>query len=81
MRAFELAAEIDEQRRVQVVLPESAPPGPARALVLVPEDEEGSPELWMRGVAREWLRELADERENIYTRADGEPLDVAQAHG
>jgi hypothetical protein len=47
-------------------------------LVLVPEAEEDEAGLWMQGVAREWAAELADEREDIYTLEDGEPVDATR---
>jgi hypothetical protein len=58
-------------------LPESAPRGPVRVIVLLPEageDEAGV--AWARGVAREWAQELEDETEDIYTLEDGEPVDA-----
>ena len=77
MKAFELVAEVDEQRRLQVMLPESTMPGRVRVLVLVPETEdEEAGALWMQGIAREWAAELADEREDIYTLEDGEPVNA-----
>jgi hypothetical protein len=76
VKAFELVAEVDEKRRLQMTLPPSVMPGRVRVLVLVPEaDEDEAGEFWMQGVAREWAAELADEREDIYTLDDGEPVD------
>ncbi len=77
MKAFEFMAEVDAQHRLQAVLPESAPPGHVRVIVLVPEEEEPDM-LWMQGIAREWAAELADEREDIYTLEDGEPVDATR---
>ena len=32
-------------------------------------------ERWMSGIAREWSDELSDDRQDIYTLDDGEPVD------
>ncbi|MBI1926337.1 hypothetical protein HYR99_19095 [Candidatus Poribacteria bacterium] len=79
MRAFEFVAEVDKQHCLRMVLPQSTMPGRVRVLVLVPEvGEDEADTLWMRGVAREWTAELADEREDIYTLEDGEPINAAR---
>lgn len=79
MKALELMAEVDAQRRVQLVLPESVLPGIVRVIVLTPETlEEEAEATWMSGIAREWAGELADERQDIYTLEDGEPVDAAR---
>jgi hypothetical protein len=36
------------------------------------EDDAGA--AWMEGVLHEWADELADERQDIYTLSDGEPV-------
>jgi hypothetical protein len=78
MRALEFFAEVDDQRRVQLTLPPAVPPGQVRVLVLLPEDEEDASNAWEQGVAREWADELADERQDIYTINDGEPIHAAR---
>jgi len=79
VRAFELEAEVDEERRLSAVLPGNATPGRVRVIVLVPEaDDATADETWMRLVAHEWAQEIADEREDIYTVSDGEPVDAAR---
>ena len=37
MKALELIAEVDEQHRLNAVLPEDMPPGRVRVIILVPE--------------------------------------------
>ena len=37
----------------------------------------GSDAAWARFVAEQWLDELADPREDIYTLRDGEPVNAA----
>jgi hypothetical protein len=78
VKALELVAEVDELRHLHTALPQSVRPGRVRVLVLVPEAEEDEAGLWMQGVAREWAAELADEREDIYTLEDGEPVDATR---
>lgn len=86
MKAFEMIGQIDENRQLHLELPPEAPPGRAHVIVLLPEAQEAQAEAqedeagaqWMRGVARAWTDELADAREDIYTLADGEPLDAAR---
>lgn len=79
MKAFELIGEVDEAQHLIAVLPEYAPPGPVRVIVLMPETtSDKGEELWMQGIAHEWQAELADERQDIYTLEDGEPLDATR---
>ena len=55
-------------------MPDSVRPGQVDIVVIVPIDREDEA-AWMRGVAHEWRDELSDPREEIYTLADGEPVD------
>ncbi|HXJ42649.1 MAG TPA: hypothetical protein VNH18_25435 [Bryobacteraceae bacterium] len=32
--------------------------------------------LWASGIAREWTEDLADQRQDIYTLADGQPVNA-----
>jgi len=84
MRALELIAEVDEQHRLHLELPDTEP-GPVRVLILLPEPQEEAPEtegevdsIWMRAIAHEWREELSDPREDIYTLEDGKPIDAAR---
>ncbi len=77
VKTYEVVADVDEERRLAVTLPETAPWGRARVIVMLPEDEdEAASAEWMSGIAREWAEELADEREDLYTLEDGEPVDT-----
>ena len=81
MKAIELITEVDERRQLHIQLPEGVPPladTSVRVIVLMPEVEDDADALWMQGVAREWAAELADEREDIYTLEDGEPVGAAR---
>jgi hypothetical protein len=73
-----LTGHVDDQHRLEADVPATVGPGPVELLLLVPsrdEDEAGSE--WATGVAREWATELSDPGEDIYTLADGEPVDAA----
>ena len=75
MRTLELEAEIDDRGHVEFDLPPGTPAGPVRVLLLMPElgDDDGG-FSWMAGVANEWREDLADQRQDIYTLDDGEPV-------
>jgi hypothetical protein len=73
MKAIELTGEIDEQHRLRAQVPEELPVGPVRLIVLLPEEDEAG-SAWAHGVAKEWADELADTRQDIYTLADGQPV-------
>ncbi|MBI1814913.1 MAG: hypothetical protein HYR72_08050 [Deltaproteobacteria bacterium] len=77
MKALEVSAEIDDQHRLQGIVPPDLRPGRVRVIILVPEEDEAG-EAWERGVARQWAAELGDVREDIYTVNDGEPEDAAR---
>ena len=73
MKAIELTGVIDEQHRLQALVPDALPAGPVRLIVLIP-DEDDTGALWANGVAAEWADELRDARQDIYTMQDGLPL-------
>lgn len=75
MKAIELVGDIDEQHRLQALVPDDVPAGPVRLIVLVPEEDEGGV-AWMQGVAKEWADELQDTRQDIYTLQDGQPVNA-----
>jgi hypothetical protein len=84
MKTIELLGEVDGQHRLSAQVPSEIPPGPVKFALIVPsgetnstgEDEAGL--VWMTGVSREWHEDLADERQDIYTLNDGEPVDEAR---
>jgi hypothetical protein len=75
MKAIELIGDIDDQHRLQARVPEELPAGPVRLIVLLPEEDE-SGAAWGPGVASEWLDELRDARQDIYTLQDGQPVNA-----
>ncbi len=79
MTTLTVYGQIDESHRLSAVVPESITPGPIEIL-LIPSrrDEDETGKVWAEGVAREWQNELSDPREDIYTLADGEPVDESR---
>jgi hypothetical protein len=58
-------------------VPEELPAGPVRLIVLFSEEDEAGT-AWSHGLAQEWRDELSDPREDLYTLADGQPVDSAR---
>lgn len=82
MSTIKVIGRIDDEHRLTAKVPSTLSPGQVEVLVLVPslaEDEapDSCPGAWVLGIAREWEAELSDPREDIYSLADGEPLDAS----
>jgi len=77
MKAIELTGDIDEQHRLRASVPEEIPAGPVRLIVLLSEEDEAG-NAWADGLTREWSDELSDTRQDLYTLADGQPVDAAR---
>jgi hypothetical protein len=75
MKALELIGDIDEQHRLRAQVPAEVPAGPVRLIVLLP-DEDDAGVAWARGVDREWLDELRDARQDVYTLEDGQAVNA-----
>jgi hypothetical protein len=75
MKAIELFGDIDEQHWLQADVPEDLPAGPVRLIVLLPDEDAGGA-AWTQRIAKEWAAELGDAREDLYTLADGQPLNA-----
>ena len=73
MKAIQLIGDIDQQHRLHAEVPAEVPPGPVRLIVL-PPDEDAACCAWAQAVAGEWVAELSDTRQDIYTLDDGEPM-------
>ncbi len=74
MPTLRVVGQVDESHQLRAAMPDSVRPGQVDIVVIVPIDREDEA-AWMRGVAHEWRDELSDPREEIYTLADGEPVD------
>ena len=75
MKAIELMSDIDEQHRLQARVPLDLPAGPVRFIVLLPDEDEGGA-AWPQWVAREWVDDLSDARQDVYTIQDGQPVNA-----
>ena len=74
MPTLRVVGQVDKSHQLHAAVPDSVRPGPVEIVVIVPADHEDEV-AWVRGVAHEWREELNDPREEIYTLADGEPVD------
>ena len=75
MNTVRTTGHIDAKHRLLVDVPDWLPPGPVTVLIVPPSPEDDTGDAWMAGVAEEWASQLGDVREDIYTLADGEPVD------
>lgn len=79
MKTIKISAQVDEHHRLSAQVPADLAPGRVDIVLLLPsQDEDDAGTEWMAGFAREWLAELADGREDIYSPTDGEPVDDAR---
>ena len=76
MKAIELIGDIDEQHRLRASVPEELSAGPVRLIVFLSEEDEAGT-VWAHGLAPEWVDELRDSRQDLYTLADGQLIDAA----
>ena len=74
MARVELAGTIDEHQMLKVSVPVEFRPGPVKVILEVPAEHDE----WAAAIARAWAPDWSDPREDIYTIADGEPVDGAQ---
>jgi hypothetical protein len=75
MKAIELVGDIDDQHRLHADVPKELPAGQVRLIVLLPDEDEAGG-VWARGVAQEWSADLADQRQDLYTLEDGQPVNA-----
>lgn len=76
MSTIRLIGRVDENHRLSAQVPPSVAAGVVEVMIRVSSVEEDDAGLaWAEGVAPEWAQELQDPREDIYTIADGEPVD------
>jgi hypothetical protein len=79
MPTIRLVGEVDQHHRLVATVPPSIAPGTVKLLVLLDgNDEDDAGSAWSEGVAREWQDELSDPREDLYTLADGVPVDESR---
>jgi hypothetical protein len=75
MNAVKVTGNVDEKQQLSVRVPSTIPPGPVTVLIVPASQEDDAGNAWTAGIAREWSDELSDPRQDIYTLADGEPVD------
>ena len=75
MKTVRVTGHVDRMHRLSAKVPDSIPPGPVTVLVVRASQEDDAEHAWMTGVALEWADDLTDVRQDIYTLADGEPVD------
>jgi hypothetical protein len=74
MNSIPIQGQIDAQHRLSAIVPDTVPPGPVTIwLSTAQEDEAGS--AWMTGIGQQWIDELSDSRQDIYTLEDGQAVD------
>jgi hypothetical protein len=73
MNAIPIHGHVDDDRKLVIQLPATISPGPVTVFV-IPRADEDEAIAWTEGVAREWIEDLADPRQDIYTMDDGEPV-------
>ena len=51
MKAIELIGRVDEEHRLQALVPEGVPPGPVQLIILLSENDQASV-VWAQGITR-----------------------------
>jgi len=78
MKTIEVIGHVDERHRLSAQVPPWVVPGPVKVALVVPSDatceEDDAGREWAAGIAREWVDDLADPQQDIYTLEDGEPV-------
>ena len=77
MRAIGIVGEIDEDHNIRAEAPRDLPPGRVQ-LILIGPDEDESGASWPWDVSQAWSDELGDVRQDLYTPADGQPVDASR---
>ncbi len=79
MNTVKIIGQVDDNHRLTAEMPARVPPGRIEIIVLLDRDaldeEESS---WQAGISRAWAEDWDDPREDLYTLADGEPVNVAR---
>ena len=74
MSTVRVSGHVDDKHQLSAEVPDSIPPAPVTVLIVPASLEDDAGDAWMAGVAHEWADALNDERQDIYTLADGEPV-------
>lgn len=74
MTTIKVNGTVNENHQLAAQVPESVPAGPVTVLIVPASQEDYAGDAWMAGEAHEWVDELNDGRQDIYTLTDGEPV-------
>ena len=77
MRAIGIVGEIDEHHNIRAEAPRDLPPGRVQLIVVRPDEDEAGA-FWPWDVSQAWSDELSDVRQDLYTLADGRPVDASR---
>jgi ectoine hydroxylase-related dioxygenase (phytanoyl-CoA dioxygenase family) len=77
MESIAIQGLVDDQHRLSAVVPGSIPPGPVTIWIATESEEDDAGAAWVTGISHQWADELADPRQDIYSLADGDPVDPA----
>lgn len=77
MNIVSVTGMVDEQHSLSAQVPDSVAPGRVTVLIVPTVQQDDVDASWMTGIAHEWAADLGDTRQDIYTLADGEPVDAA----
>jgi hypothetical protein len=75
MNTIRTTGHIDADHRLSADVPAWLPAGPVTVLIVPQPAEDDAGDAWMAGIVEEWVDDLGDGRQDIYTLADGEPVD------
>ncbi len=67
---------VDDNHQLSANVPGSVPPGPVTIWIASNSAEDDAGPAWSYGISHEWAEDLSDPRQDIYTIADGEPVDT-----
>jgi hypothetical protein len=76
MDAIRVDGFVDDNHHLSANVPGSVPPGPVTIWISAITSEDEAGHAWSDGIGNEWAEDLADRRQDIYTIADGEPVDT-----
>ena len=77
MRAMRIVGEIDDDHNIRPEAPRDLPPGRVQLIVVRPDEDEAGA-FWPWDLSQAWRDELADQQQDIYTLADGQPADASR---
>lgn len=76
MNEISITGRVNEQHLLSARVPDSFPPGPVTIVVTAAPSDSDIEDDWMMSIAHEWADDLNDARQDIYSLADGEPVNA-----